>query len=126
MPILDVTFIALDPMTADSFSVTRRTETIDTHGRKVTSNVVTPDVPGTVTMDNPSDLMRTPDAASVPRTILVCCAFHLTGVATNKQPDIVTWRGTDYTVIRSYPYVGFGSGLFESVCISSNATDASL
>lgn len=124
MPQLDVSFVCSDPMLADTFTVTRRSDAISTKGRTTpTAGTVYPDVPGVVTQEEPADLMRNPDAQFARKRIFIASAFELRAVTTGNQPDLVTWNGVAYTVVKVLPYSRYGAGIYESIAESASATD---
>lgn len=123
MPQLDVSFVVCDPMLADSFSVTRSAETVDANGRMVASTTTTPDVIGTVTQQDPTDLLKRDDGQMVPRLIFVASSFAFRGAVAGFQPDTITWNGSDYKVKQVYPYSRFGHGIYECVAETFVAMD---
>jgi galactose-6-phosphate isomerase len=127
MPMLDVSFMALDPMFADTFDVKRRTETVDVHGRTQKGSQDFTRVVGTVTQQSPSDLMRRDDSQIVPRRIFVATRFQLFNAckvgSQQYQPDLITWNGTMYTVTDLLPYSRFGKGFYEVIAQAFNAVD---
>ena len=124
MPMLDVSFMTSDPMLSDTFTVTRRIDAIDTHGRTVISvESVNPGIVGVITQQDPADLMRRDDGQMVPRQILVCSTFIFRGASKGYQPDVITFDGTDYTIKHVMNYSRFGGGTIEVIAESMNATD---
>jgi hypothetical protein len=125
MPQLDVSFMTADPMLADTFTVTRRQDVVNSKGRTTpTVTAVFEDVMGVVTQEDPADLIRLPDGQTVPRKIMVCTSFAARGASTGYQPDVITWDGSDYMVTKVLPYSRFGAGTFEVIAQSTAATDA--
>lgn len=123
MPLLDVTQILTDPDFADSFSVRRRSDVIDTHGRSVPTEQVFAGVIGVVTANSPSDLDRKEDYQTMSRSITIVCKFSLRGETTSFQPDIVVWRGSNFLVKHVDLYPHFGAGFFQAECSSMDKTD---
>lgn len=137
MPWLDVSDIVMDPDLADVFNVVQRPETVDPNtGRASVTYVENYDVVGTVTMENPADLMRRDDSDSAPRLIFVASTFPFRNACTENgqqyKGDVITWPqpgapgSTQYTVIKVYPYSRYGAGITECVAQSMNATDEAL
>jgi hypothetical protein len=133
MPLLDVSEITLDPDFADQLQVTRRGEVVDqATGRSHTTEQTFDEVYGTVTMQDPADLLRRDDSDSQPRLIFIATPFRMRGVAEGFKPDVVTWPipgeegSTKYTVLKCYPYPRYGAGMYEVVAESMNATDKAL
>lgn len=137
MPFLDVSEIVSDPDFADDFWLKRRSQAIDpTTGRAYEVVQVFKDLVGTVTMENPADLMRRDDSDSQPRLIFIAAEFEFRGISKEGEQqykgDIVVWPpegeagSTEYTVLKSYPYPRYGSGFYEAVCESMNAVDEAI
>lgn len=124
MPMLDVSFMVSDPMLADSFTVTRRLDSVDAHGRTaITVESVFPAIVGVVTQQDPADLMRRDDGQMMPRQITVCSTFIFRGASKGYQPDVITFDGVDFTVKHVLDYSRFGGGTVEVIAESMNATD---
>lgn len=124
MPDLDVSFMTSDPMLSDVFTVTRRFDTIDQHGRTTpTTSQVFADLVGVITQQDPADLMRRDDGQMMPRLIFVASTFVFRGPSVGYQPDVISYQGTDYTVKNVLSYSRFGAGTCEVVAESGMATD---
>lgn len=123
MPMLDVSFVVLDPMFADTFDITRRAESIDSKGRPSLTSTSFPKLVGVITQEDPSSLVRADDSANVPRVISVVTKFQAQGLIKGYQPDLVSWNGTDYVVTAVKPYNRYGSGFYEVTAESMTATD---
>jgi hypothetical protein len=133
MPFLDVSDIVVDPDFADLMTVTRRGESVSAAtGRSETNLQVFDDVIGTVTMQDPADLLRREDSDSAPRLIFIATTFRMIPVSKGFKPDVITWPqvgqpgSTRYTVLKCYPYPRYGAGIYEVVAESMNATDEAL
>lgn len=125
MPNLDVSEIINDPDFADTVTVTRRAEDVDeASGLSVITSTVFPGVVGVVTMASPDDLVRLEVSQMTARCISFITQFRLRGSAQGFQPDVITWDGTDYTVIALDPYHRFGTGFVECFALSMNASSA--
>ena len=109
MPMLDVAFVALDPMFATRFSVERRDTVVDDYGVGQTSSVVIAGVIGTL-VPSSNNVERRDDSSSSARGIDVYTKFHLrTGDAT-QQPDRIIWQGETYTITGVDPFTHLGAG----------------
>lgn len=126
MAMLDPGFMAMDPMLSVTFNVTRRAVAADAHGRPSITPTTLTGLRGTITIAKPDKLDRADDAEMAPRTITIVSRNQLHSVATGSHPDIVTWRGTDYTVIDCQPYPHFGRGFYQATAEAMNATDAAI
>lgn len=120
---LDVSWVVMDPMLADTFTVTRRASTIGSNGRATLSNTAYPNLIGVVTQNQPDALVRADDSQQVPRVITVVSKFAFRGAVAGFQPDLITWNGTDYLVKSVSPYSRFGAGFYEAVASSMTAAD---
>lgn len=114
MPLLDVSWVTVDPMFADSFVVKRRAETVNAYGESTVVATPVATAYGTITAADPQDLQRRDDGATQSRGISVITPYHLRGMAQGYQPDVITYDGEDYTVTRCEPYHRFGTGFFEA------------
>lgn len=124
MPDLDVSFMLSDPMLSDLITVTRRADTVDQKGREqVRVEQVSPNISAVITQEPPDLLHRTPEDEMVPRKIFGATSFAVRGASSGKQPDIITWAGSDYLVIQVLPYSRFGGGTYEFVAQTFTATD---
>lgn len=123
MPFLDVSDIASDPDFADRFTVVRRAETVDMHGRSTVTERLFKNVIGVVTAGSPNDLDRAADYQTMTRSLTVVTKFALQGVVTGYQPDIILWRGTRHLVKHVAPYPQFGQGFYQAECSSMANTD---
>ena len=124
MPLLDVSDIVDDPDFADRFTVVRRKETVDTHGRATVVEQLFKKVVGVVTMGSPNDLDRREDYQNFTRSITVVTRFAVQGVVAGYQPDLIEWRGTRHLVKHVAPYPQFGRGFYQVECSSMNNVDA--
>lgn len=109
MPLLDVAFVALDPMFATRFSVERRDTTVDVYGVGQTSSVVTAGVIGTIVPAS-NNLERRDDSSSSARGIDVYTKHRLRTSSETCQPDRIVWQGETYTVTGVDPFTHLGVG----------------
>ncbi len=134
MPDLDVSFVVSDPMLADTFTVTRRIETIGANGVLTVRTSLITVAPGTnvplrgiVTQEEPATLMRNPEAQIAPRVIFVASTFKFMGLSSKNgvtwQPDLINWDGSSYVVKKILPYSRYGFGVYEVVAESMTQPD---
>lgn len=123
MPMLDVSFVTMDPMLADTFSVKRQEQAISDKGRVETTETLFENLTGVVTQQDPSDLMKRDDGQFVPRSIFVASKFAFRNAVEGFQPDVIIWHGTEYWVKQVYAYSRFGLGFYEVVASSQTAMD---
>jgi hypothetical protein len=127
-------------MLTDSFSVRRRTEVLDVHGRMTAPTTETfVGLLGVVTQQDPADIMKREAEVHVPRKIFVASVFAFRGASvspdglTHYQPDVIRWPvtaagadafgATDYVVEQVLPYGRYGQGVYEVVASSQKAVD---
>lgn len=116
MPQLDVSFMTMDPMLADSFEVTRRLNVMGNDGRvTAVPDTQYSDLRGVVTQQDPADLIRTEDGQTIPRRIFIASTFQFLAAAPGQQPDEITWDENVYTVSEVFPYSRFGVGTYECI-----------
>ena len=127
MPQLDVSFMMLDEMLSDCFSVQRRVDLLVNGRTTPTIEKVFEGQRGIITQQDPAEIMRTPDAQMNPKLIFVASSFAFRGVAecegTNYQPDIIVWSGAEYLVKQVMPYSRYGAGIHECIAESMQAVN---
>lgn len=124
MPMLDVSFVLLDPMFTDAFTLIRRAEVIDEKGRPELASTYFRGLTGVITQSDPSKLQRESDFGSVPRVISLVTKVAVRGLVVGYQPDLIVWNGTSYLVDNVSPYSRFGDGFYEVIAASMTATDS--
>lgn len=122
MPSLDVSMVLSDPDLADTFSVRRRAETVGQNGRVATTPTLIEDIIGVITWDT-GETKRRDDAQISQEGIKVVTQFSLRDESTGFQPDVIIWRGGEYTVMQTEPYRHFGEGFTSAKAVSTRATD---
>lgn len=123
MPLLDVSFILDDPLLSDTFSLTRRAETIGDNGRVTVVTTVFNDLHGVVTQQDPASIMKQQEGQYVPRSIFVATRFRARNASVGYQPDVITWAGEEYFVKQVLPYSRYGAGFCEIIASTQAATD---
>jgi len=126
MAYLEMADAVLAPDLGDQFKVERRLETRTQRGRSLQTPSVFTNLSGVITMASPNDLLRLPDTERMDRHISVVTNFALRGPTTDYQPDIIWWRGDSYVVKTFEPYPQFGSGFYQAICGSVDATDQAI
>lgn len=126
---LDLSDALCDPLLLDTFSVTRRIETISPNGRPVTINSVKSGIFGTVCAASPTDLQRLGDYQVQGKTISIVTQYRLHGAvksgATSYQPDVVNWNGSNFLVILVDDYSQYGAGWMQAIATSKDNVDQS-
>lgn len=123
MAFLDVTSILLDPDLTDIFTVRRRQEIVDNHGRSTIQETLFAGQIGVITSSNPNDLERPEEYEAFTRSISVVCRFRLRGETVGYQPDVVVWHGNNYVVKHIDLYPQFGAGFIQADCESMDRQD---
>lgn len=116
MPLLDVSFMTVDPMLADCFNLNRRLNIVHSNGRVMAE----PDQRfenclGVITYQDPADLIRTEDGQSIPRRIFIATKLQLIGAGPDYQPDEIEHNGCLYTMTQVFPYSRYGAGVYEGI-----------
>ena len=110
-------------MLADSFSITRRQETVGSDGRPAISPVTFGNLLGVITQEDPSELDRDVGSQLTERNISVVTQFAIRGEVFGYQPDLLIWNGTTYLITSVKPYSRFGAGFYEATAKSMTAVD---
>jgi hypothetical protein len=144
-PLLDVSFAVCSPMLADSFTVLRRTQTVNNFGiGSVASQTITP-VYGVVAPSTENDLERFPDLEVQSKAITVITSFALRGEAEvagvrynaggynqggyggseaiSFQPDIVVWNNDNFLVRALEDWSQYAAGFILAICTSTDLVD---
>ena len=118
MPLLSV-WEALDPLSLDSFVVTRTSMVVGSNGQAV----LTPQTYSAYGVVTPagSDLKRSADGSRLTGAIEVITRFQLTGGyksddVTSVPADVILWHGRNWTVAMVSDYSGFGRGYLRAQC----------
>lgn len=107
---INVSEVVLDPAFSQTISITRTTGSF-VKGRFVgtTSSF---NVVGTLTVNNPKDIVQTPEADRITGSINF---FSVTQLYTTRDTlttdgisDIITWKGEKYKILSSIPWGDFG------------------
>lgn len=127
MPTLDVTEVLDDPDIADTFTVTRRVQTVSSLGRTVVTPTVVAGVVGVVCAAGPNDLQRLPEDQRMGKVISIVTRYKLRGPAlsgsTEYQPDLVIWNGSTFIVKWVDDYSRFASGFIQALAGSLQNVD---
>jgi galactose-6-phosphate isomerase len=128
MPSIDLSAALSNPSFQDTFSVTRRVQTVNNFGETSTASTVTPNVAGVVWPSQPNERRLLPDLTVTDQTITIITSFALYGEAqasgTEYSPDIVTWHGDSFLVRNVEDWSGYGAGFVQAICSSIDVVDA--
>ena len=116
MPTIDVTELFTDPELASPITVTRLTQSFDSHGRAQNTPTVYRLV-GVIQPARPRTLALLPDLARTSGAVEVWVCFDLKEGMQGTAPDEVTWLGQTYTVINVEPWRNMAGGSWShAVC----------
>jgi galactose-6-phosphate isomerase len=117
MPALDVSEILTDPDFAESLTVIRRDQAVNSHGRAVSLPEEIP-ITGVVTGGSSAGLRRAAEYGVNTRAIMVHTQFELRDTHRGELPDLIIWKGTRYIVDRVADYSQYGAGFTSADCLS--------
>lgn len=116
MPLLDVSELMTDPdFATNTLSCARMAQAVGTDGRATDTPTNTAFV-GVVTADKGSILKRMAEASFVEGSIMIYTKFRLQMVGAGFDADVVTWKGSTYTVTNVGDYSEFGQGFVWAIC----------
>lgn len=115
MPLLDVTDVLSDPDFADTITITRAVETVDSHGRAQIATQTFANVVAVITAGQGDVLKYFPEMANIQGAILIHTTFLLTSASETSRADTVTWQGRDYQVTGLNDWSTFGIGFIMAV-----------
>lgn len=125
MATLDVSDVLLSPEFTDNYSIQRNVETVDIHGRSITTPTTTASF-GVVTMASGADLKRYPELQMLERVLSIVTKTRLQSAVNGAQPDIIIWRGDNYVVKALDPYPQYGQGFYQAIAASIDLMDAAI
>lgn len=118
MPTLDVSDILTDPDFAESLTVIRRDQAMNSHGRGAVLPCETT-ITGVVTGGSSAALLRAAEYGANSRAITVHTQFTLRDTRKGELPDIIVWKGMQYIVDAVADYSSYGAGFTSADCITN-------
>jgi len=116
MALLDVSEVLLDPDFMDSMTCTRYTQTVSSTGM-ASNTSTTSTFYGVVTSDSGDILDRIATGERVKGSIVIHTTFRLRdGSGASQTADMITWKGSTYTVSNVNDYSHFGRGFVSAIC----------
>lgn len=116
MALLDVSEVLIDPDFMDTMTCTRYAQTVASTGMAA-NTATTSTFYGVVTSESGDILDRTETGERVRGNIIIHTVFRLRdGSGTSQTADMITWRGSTYTVSKVNDYSHFGRGFVSAVC----------
>jgi hypothetical protein len=127
MVLLDVSLAVTSAYLCDSFSVTRRVQTVNNFGlASATPSTITP-VYGVVAPSNENDLQRHPELEINSKAITVITSFALRSESeladTEFLPDIVVWNNDNFLVRTLDDWSQYAAGFTLCICTSIDLVD---
>ena len=117
MPLIDVSDVLDDPDFATTFTVARKTQSIDNFGRASESGTTTTQT-GVVYPASGRNLVRSAEGEMITGDIVVVTKYRLTeGNGATTQADVIGWGGTTYTVINTNDFSEYGAGFIKATCL---------
>lgn len=122
MPQLNLNVVLTSPMFVDSFTVTRRVQSVDGKGRMQETDTVIA-VTGAVHGYGDNAQERPKEYATGRKSIAVYTAFRLRAQSDGFVPDIVTWRDNDFLVEAVWDATHLSAGFVQAYCTSQDLQD---
>lgn len=129
MPLIDVTEVlsSLD-IASQSFTIVRRTETVNQYGESVLATVNIP-VIGAVQPLGENATIREEMYTTASNGITVWTTEPIFNAGRDSggvryQPDLILWDGTYYLVRVLEPWADFGAGFYKAECSQINLEDS--
>lgn len=118
---------AFDPSFLDNILVNRFDETVDNHGRVITT-ITQLATQAVVLAASPNDLQRLPEEEFMTKAITLYTPFRLQGPADpgtgdRQKPDEVLWHGSSFVIRLIDDYTNYGRGFVHAVATSTLAVD---
>lgn len=116
MALIDVSDVLIDPDFMDSITCTRYAQSVASTGMAA-NTATTSTFYGVVTSESGDILDRTETGERVKGSIVVHTAFRLRdGSGSSQTADMITWKGSTYTVSNVNDYSHFGRGFVSAIC----------
>ena len=122
MPIINPGIVAASPFLTDIFHISTQEQTVGANGRSTTTPTHTK-ARGLVVQAGKGDLEIYPELARAAAAISVTSRFQMRGPTPGQSPDVITWRGTSYLVVKCLPAPHLGSGFWKVLATSQNAVN---
>lgn len=114
---LDVSELVLDPLFVDPLTLIHRTPTVNSMGENtlVESPISTV---GSVQPASNKQLSRLPEALQVADVRSFFIKVEIITDGASKYPDIIVFGGKRFQVLTSAPWLNYGGGWNEGVCVA--------
>lgn len=114
---LDVSELLLDPVFVDSLTLITRTATVNTKGENIISESSVTTV-GSVQPASNKQIQRLPEALRVSDVRSFFIKAEIVTDGTGKYPAVISFGGKRFQVLTSAPWLNFGAGWNEGVCVA--------
>lgn len=109
MALIDLTEIVMDPDFGDSFTIVRRGQVIDDHGRASQTEALSSAF-GSVQAASGKTLELFPDLARTSGQVEIYTTTALRAAADGRAADDILWAGMRYTVVAVRDWMNWGAG----------------
>lgn len=116
MALIDVSELMLDPDFISTFSIIRRTPTINNYGENVLSETTISNVKGSIQAVGKETAERLPEGINLKDFLTVFTKTPVFADKENGYPDIIVWEGLRYQVYQVLPWSNFGAGWYMVDC----------
>jgi len=116
MAFIDVSELLLDPDFIDPVQVIHRSTSIDQYGSNVITEVCFPTV-ASVQPTTGRDLERLPEALRVKDVRTFYLKADLVADGDGRYPYVIVYRSQRYQVINTKPWLNWGQGWNEGLCV---------
>jgi hypothetical protein len=113
---IDVTELLLDPDFVDPIQVIRRATTVNQYGENVLVET-TINTYGSVQPANFKELQRLPESLQAHDVRSFYLNLEIVQDASTAYPDVLVFKGKRYQVQTAAPWLNFGAGWNQGVCV---------
>jgi len=115
---IDVSELLTDPDFVDDLSVIRRTAAVNSRGENVVSEPTTIATVGSVQPAPTKQIQRLPESLRVSDVRAFFINLPLIQDGDSAYPDIIVYGGKRFQVISAAPWLNFGEGWNEGLCVA--------
>lgn len=114
---IDVSELILDPVFVDQLTLIRRTPTINSKGENTLVETPVTTV-GSVQPASNKQLSRLPEALQIADVRSFFIKIEIITDGASKYPDIIVFGAKRFQVLTAAPWLNFGGGWNEGVCVA--------
>jgi len=115
---IDVSELLTDPDFVDDLQVIRRSATVNSRGENVVTEPTTISTVGSVQPAPAKAVQRLPEALRVSDVRAFFINLPIIQDGDSSYPDIIVYGGKRYQVITAAPWLNFGEGWNEGICVA--------